>query len=361
MNFPARRDKRRENFSGGSESSVTLLRPGYSQSHSQEDPIQCDNSSSSTSRKLKNDLCRLARFGANITDAYSCFIFLPRHLLSPTPASPQYELELGGLHSLSNDVNIPCLIPQESGLIGWTAKHRRSIHVSPFERDSKTLGVYKEDQKLKSFIATPIRLRLTSHSQKTTTGVVACDSKKSFAFSKVQGKLLDDLSQEIANTVELNIGYCDPSQDSTSWKHFTSQSEALVDSLGANSVEVLRIDISDIQSLELASGLPRTLETMEALHRLILQALPPHFPLFRLPEGGCLTLVDKMMGAFYENKIQAIFNTLNIPSPLSISFHRTPLKTKRFRSCSLEQAISEAALPPHPSPIRQRGHFHEHS
>ncbi|MCB0332722.1 MAG: GAF domain-containing protein [Bdellovibrionales bacterium] len=322
--------------------------------------LATDNSSTSTSRKLRNDLCRLARFGANLTDAYSCFIFLPHHLLSTTGSSPEGKLELGGLHSLSNDVAIPCLISPESGLIGWTAKHRRSIHVSPFERDSRTLGVYKVDQQLKSFIATPIRLRLSSQSPNTTTGVVACDSKKSFAFSKVQGKLLDDLAHEIANTVELNIGYCDPSQDCTSWKHFISQSEALIDSIGVQNSEVLRIGISQIQSLEIASGLPSALDTLEALYRLIQQALPPHFPLFRLPEGGCLTIIDKMMGAYYQNKIQAIFNSLSLPSSLSISFHRNTLYKRRFRAIALEQAIAEAALPPHSSPIRQRGHFHEH-
>jgi hypothetical protein len=105
-------------------------------------------------------------------------------------------------------------IARGNGLIGWVAKHNRSIHVSPFERDSRTLGIYSEDQQLKSFIGIPVNLGAGNPSggasspsaggeESANVGVIACDSKKSFAFSKLQGKLLEDLAAEVSNTVRL--------------------------------------------------------------------------------------------------------------------------------------------------------------
>ena len=96
-------------------------------------------------------------------------------------------LELAGFHTLSNDIISNCVIPKGDGLIGWVSKHKQAIHVSPFERDSRTLGTYSRDQSLKSFIGIPVQIPVGSQLQ---YGVIACDSKKSYAFSETPGQTL---------------------------------------------------------------------------------------------------------------------------------------------------------------------------
>jgi hypothetical protein len=278
-------------------------------------------------KALRADLARLARFGANIADAHSCFIFLPRRLVlsaaeSATSANDEAAhlgrgeedlLMLGGLHSLSTDVFRECVLPRGSGLIGWVAKHNRSIHVSPFERDSRTLGVYSIDQQLKSFIGIPIPVASggavvgdETGEPNPSVGVVACDSKKAFAFSKVQGKLLEDLAREISRHVELTAVCTARSSFETSWDTFSARGERLLEALGPAAVDVVRLRPCNGVALERALGSGEMIALVERTYRLIEQALPPHSPIVRLPNGEMLFVVDNMMSSFYEGKIRAI-------------------------------------------------------
>ncbi|MCB0335560.1 MAG: hypothetical protein KDD62_04620, partial [Bdellovibrionales bacterium] len=52
---------------------------------------------------LRESLCRLARFGANITDSHSCFVFLPALPSGSqlTQAYSEKHIVLAGYHSLS--------------------------------------------------------------------------------------------------------------------------------------------------------------------------------------------------------------------------------------------------------------------
>lgn len=258
------------------------------------------------------DLYRLARFGANLSDAHSCFIFLPAELVARLTCSPSSDdkeqgraLVLTGFHSLSTDIVADCRLPRGSGLIGWVAKHRRSIHVSPFELDSRTLGMYHNDQQLKSFIGIPIPL-VPEQGQDLGAGVIACDSKKSFAFSKLQGKLLEDLAAEVANTLELLMVYSSQGQADVAWNTFVRRSEELGAALGHGSVDLLRLKLANFEVLEQRLGTAKALALADQVYRLFQQALPPHFPLVRLLNGDILVALDIMMGSFFENKFRAI-------------------------------------------------------
>jgi hypothetical protein len=292
----------------------------------------------SIEQQLRDCLQRMARLGANITDSHSCFVFLPLAYLQPGN-SVDTELAIGGSHSLCPDILDDCQIKKGSGLIGWVAKHCQPIHVSPFEHDSRTLGMYREDRQLKSFMGIPIRLKGDSGTT-TSTGVITCDSKKSFAFSKLQGKLLSDLAVEVAHSVNLILGQTDtnsfPSQE-----EFLARSRETLSTLGAQSVEIIRIKVRNYSRLELTLGSTETVALVQQLVRLIEQSLPPHFPHFLMPNGDLVIVMDNMMTSFYENRIKALAEHIQPDNcSLTLAFNKEPVFARRRADTSLEAAIT---------------------
>ncbi len=308
--------------------------------------------------QLKSDLCRLARFGANITDAHSCLIFLPHRLfrsyltdrenlieLKTTGKGAEVadHLELGGFHSLGNAILKGCRIEISSGLVGWVAKHKRTIHVSPFDHDSRTLGFYNDEQGLKSFIGVPIALDEVESYKGSLAGAIVCDSKKSFAFSKLQGKLLHDLSFEVSNLLKLTALNNSSFKQDNSWQSFISKAHALAESLTPHAVEVLRLRPLNFHELEHSLGTGKALRMADQIFRLIAQALPPHSPVTRLPNGDIIVVMDNMLTASFENKVRAMANHLSIEGgQLQIQFIRKNFRENRSRSFDLMRLISES-------------------
>lgn len=304
-------------------------------------------------KNFRKDLCRLARFGANISDSYSCFILLPNCVgtaFNPTAQSSNNLNEnpnddiliLAGGHSLSNEVIESATITRGSGLIGWVAKHQRSIHVSPFEHDSRTLGVYSRDQKLKSFIGIPVLLKDCLETK--VAGVIACDSKKSYAFSKLQGKLLEDLSREVTRTIQLSLQAVQQCGSSESWRQFIQKGHALVEGLGPESVQVIRIKTANYAQVESQIGTEATINYSDQVCRLIRQSLPAHAPSHKLPNGDLLLLVDNMMGGFYRNKVNALSSHLaGDNAKLLFHFVESPLARNSRSKSELEAAIASTS------------------
>lgn len=305
--------------------------------------------------QLEKDLHRLAAFGLNITDAHSCFIFVPPQILSSSPQpenlpdnsqndTPQF-LEIGGVSTLSQEVVEHCKIFLDSGLIGWVAKHARSIHVSPFEHDSRTLGVYSADQQLKSFIGIPVALGEPDYTGRCSlTGVIACDSKKSFAFSKLQGKLLENLAAEVANTITLHRRSQDTGAPQSNWDTFLENACSLGHSLGVLSLEIMRIRHSGFESLEQSLGTMKAIEITRQSHRLIQQALPPLYPSLILPNGDMVIALDTMMSSLIENKVRALCDHLSTDTArLEFEFIKNPMRKRKERSVHLETLVVETA------------------
>ncbi|MBX7145333.1 MAG: GAF domain-containing protein [Oligoflexia bacterium] len=321
---------------------------------------------------LRQELSRLARFGANIVDAHSCFILLPSAVLDlfasrVSLGAPNLKnsyrsdlLELAGYHSLSNDIVPGCIIPGESGLLGWVAKHQRPIHVSPFEHDSRTLGTYAHDQQLKSFMGVPISVRCSAQADLTHTGVVACDSKKAFAFSKLQGKLLEEFAAQVSETVQLHAALLENREPQQNWIGFLERAHQLADALSMESIEILRIRFQNASNIETRYGTSRLWELYEQVERLIQQALPPHFPLLRLPTGELLLVLDNMMTSFYEAKISAICSHLSSSrGALQPSFIKRSWKEKGCRNAPIEELISRSSESSETIEL-QRGMVYEH-
>ena len=298
---------------------------------------------------LKDSLNRLARFGANITDSHSCFLLLPPSFLGRDEESDT-TLVIGGYHSLCPDIVSNCTIRSGSGLIGWVAKHAQPIHVSPFEHDSRTLGMYRDDRELKSFIGTPILLKTAGSRAARGTGVIACDSKKSFAFSKLQGKLLSDLAEEVAATVAL-INARDEVSAFPSWNEFMIQAEQTLAAVGMQSVDAVRLRIGNFSDLERALGTDISLELVQQLYRLIQQSLPPHFPHFQMPNGDMLIVMDNMMTSFYENRITALAEHIQAKkAPILLQFNREAVYSRKRSDTTLTGAFQATVFRPEQTP-----------
>ncbi len=142
--------------------------------------------------KLEESLTSLVKLIANITESYSASIFV---------ADPKNKtLHSLAFQSLSRDYITNVQIPFGAGLVGWTAENKVRIAVCPFEHDSRTLLYYNNDQSLKSFIAVPI---MGKNSE--LVGVIACDSKKSYAFPKITEKLLQDCAIQANLLIDLHL------------------------------------------------------------------------------------------------------------------------------------------------------------
>ena len=147
--------------------------------------------SSTQGFSLETYLKQMAQLIANITESYTAAIFIADET--------DRVLRPAGIHTLSRDFVSSIEIGFGSGLVGWTAENRARISVCPFERDATTLLYYSCDQHLKSFIAIPVM----DESKQKLLGVIACDSKKSYAYAKVTEKILGDCAAQTAAVIEL--------------------------------------------------------------------------------------------------------------------------------------------------------------
>lgn len=331
--------------------------------------------------RFAEDLHRLARFGAEIADSFGCYILLPEQILmksarasasNPLAVSEasvdEVSLILAAFHSMSGDVMPYARISGDAGLITWVAKHGRAIHVSPFDRDSRSLGIYSLDQQLKSFIGIPMALEIDApagQAGEQAIGVIACDSKKPFAFSKLHGRLIENLAKEVANTVRLSLFGAAAGQTLGQWSTFISRAEALLQSLGRSSVDLMRIRFNNFTELETALGTATATALTDQVQRLIEQTPPPHCPTFTLANGDILLVADNMLSGFLRNKIEAIaghctaMQRTNVTGrhkaaaddlKLQLGFQICSLGGKRLRAASLEEAIRSSAVDDNESP-----------
>lgn len=142
--------------------------------------------------RLEQSLDKLAKLISNITESHTTAIFV---------ADQQAKI-LHSLahHSLSRDYIENVEIPYGCGLVGWTAENKVRITVCPFEHNARTLLYYPTDQGLKSFIAVPILDK-----NNDLIGVIACDSKKNYAFAKITEKILTDCAIQAQLLIELHL------------------------------------------------------------------------------------------------------------------------------------------------------------
>ncbi len=296
---------------------------------------------SQEAESFASDINRIAALAANLLEAHSVVVFLPASSCGQLVEDTDRNLLIPvGVHTLSPTSILAKGLSLESGLIGWVAKNKKSIHVSPFERDSRVLGFYKEDLMLKSLIGVPIALK----DRNDICGVMLADSKKSFAFSKLQGKLLEDLAVQVSRTIALHNNSQKQPDIKTSWNQFISSADKFADSNGRNEIAAVRIRATNISEFESRFGLIQTCSFLQQVYRLISQSLPPHCPTFVTPLGEYVMLIDSMTTDLYTNKILALTEYTKLHGMnLQIEF-RARAFPRGERTLSLEHLINLTAF-----------------
>ncbi len=290
---------------------------------------------------LSTDINRIAALAANLLEAHSVVVFLPQSSSGQVvPEDDRNLLIPVGIHTLAPSMILAKGLSLDAGLIGWVAKNKKSIHVSPFERDSRVLGFYKEDLLLKSLIGVPIALKDRSD----ICGVMLADSKKSFAFSKLQGKLLEDIAVQVSRTIVLHNNTQKQPDIKNAWNQFIGNADKFAESNGRNDIAAVRIRATNMSEFESRFGLIQSCSFLQQVYRLISQSLQPHCPTFVTPLGEYVMLIDSMTTDLYTNKILALTEYTKLHGVnLQIEF-RARAFPRGERSMSLEHLINLTAF-----------------
>jgi hypothetical protein len=304
--------------------------------------------------QIREDLKKLARLGANISEAHTSAIFLPTGLIdrsAPSAGSSgdgeaTRSIELVAVQSLSQGLSRDCRIQVGGGLLGWVAQHGRSIHVAPFDLDSSTLGLYSDAEAIKSLVAVPIPMPSGESegriSSPTPAGVLMCDSRRAVSFTKVQIKHLEDLAVQVSRLLFWALVKRDTTSVESSWESFRLKLDQLADAIGAQSIEIIRISVATFAQVERECGVSAAVQQSEQFMRLVQQALPPHFPLVRLPNGDILIALDNMMSAFFQHKLKTLANHLNSGArPFSVSLQGFPARLARAQGFDLDLILQQ--------------------
>lgn len=333
--------------------------------------------------QIREDLKKLARLAASVSEAHTSAIFLPTGLFdaaqgsrqtttspsrsrfgaaslaglgrtSPTNATEAshevgegaVSIDLVALHSSSTVLAKDCRIPVGIGLLGWVSQHGRSIHVAPFDLDSSTLGLYAEREPLKSLVAVPIPMPVEGGDERVNspqpTGVLMCDSKRSVSFNKVQIKLLEDIAIQISRLLYWALVRDEVTTVESSWESFRFKLDQLADAIGSQSIEVVRVSIDTFVQTENDHGVSSAVHQSEQFLRLAQQALPPHFPLVRLPNGDIVIALDNMMSTFFQHKLRTLANHVGTESrPFSVSLQSFPARATRAQGVDIDCILQQ--------------------
>lgn len=283
----------------------------------------------------KLQLLKIVQSGSTISNVLSSLLFLPIRYPEVTGAT---DLELAVSSSNREDQLQPQQVEIGEGPIGWVAEQNRPrLYSDPDPRDYRLYPSLL----IKSIVAFPVLLS-GAH---TARGVIAFDSLKSHAFGKRHLVTLRDLALEIAETLNTNVR-AQLALRPSSWESFLKRGERLLEALGGDGVEMIRVHITN--DAETSSRLGRELweESKERFLRLVEQTLPPHFPICRLHDGDIAILVDNLMSSFFKKKIEAV--AAKTPEPghcFKIRFVCKDGRSFGMGSIDLEQLLHETELP----------------
>jgi hypothetical protein len=249
-----------------------------------------------------------------------------------------------------------CRIQVGSGLLGWVAEHGRPIHIAPFDADSSTLGLYADSEQLKSLAALPVPMPAECRDAHEHHGVLMCDSKRPFPFSKMQVKYLEDVTTEVSRLLFWALFKREPTALESSWESFVSRAEGLASAIGNDSVEFLRLSFESFAEMERIVGISGAVRRSDQFFRLVQQALPPHFPVTRLPQGDILIALDDMMSAFFQNKIQTLVKHLNDEQKgFGVSITVFATKGNRGRSLDIDSILQPKTITAKEEPQKALG------
>lgn len=285
---------------------------------------------------LKNYMQNIAKLASNITNAHSTFIFLPKEQ-DNFQKNTNNILELIAYDSKETIKNSKISINIDSTIIGYVARHKKAIHISPFDRDSKHIGINYTQEKLQSILALPIII--DEYNDKI--GVLFCDSQKTFAFTKEQCLILNALTSQITSIYELHK-LTQTTTNKSDWNTFIKKSNKMIATLKPSCVDILRIKLSNLEEIEAHLGTGKTISIIEIIEKLIAQSIPPESTMFRLPSGDIVVILDNMITNHVENKILAIVRRISVSqkTDIKLEFSKRSCKALKHEEYKLEELIS---------------------
>lgn len=254
--------------------------------------------------KTSQLLIQLVRIGSIATASTGCFLFLPSRF--PDVAFGE-DLSLFAGWSVER-FNEDAFVTAGSGAIGWVSKHEEPIQSQMFENELGT-ELYRNEPSEREIIAFPVPIQVPPGTAPTRAGVVIADRHaSSVPYTSREEEILAGLARHISSVLALwrDTQEHMESDKRSSWEHFLGQVRELRSALGDGSLEVIRMRSSNFAAIEKQVGTADAVAIVEQFERLVAQALPPQFPLFRLPDGDLLIVFDKMMRSFFEAKLNEL-------------------------------------------------------
>jgi hypothetical protein len=335
------------------------------------------------SNLIRDDLQEVARLVSVISGAHSTAIFLPTELVGQPSSSAlsrssltqrdirdaiplkqvvqpgidpkAASIDLIAVHSHSKLVK-DCRVQVGHGLLGWVAEQGRPIHLAPCDGSSSALAMYVDQEPIKSLVAVPIftqpllgtaypRHPNSPHTGPLASGpcgVLMCDSTQVDGFTNSQVKILEQFASTIQKLLSWAQKAGHGAQVETSWELFKQKTTELGDAIGHGSVEILRIRLDTLRTLESVGGISLAVQLSEQFVRLAQQAVPPHFPCIRLPDGDVALAVDDMMSGFFQQKLQTLANHLSASDkPLQISIECYRAKLAAGGQCNVDATLQQ--------------------
>lgn len=286
--------------------------------------------SSRTPTSLTTTLDRAVRVAHAIKNTWSACIFLPAGY-PEVPDAKDFQLEAFCTNG-QGLVNGTFLDRMRSP-VGWVAQQRSTVHLPSLECGTESLGYYIKDEGVRSFAGFPINLP-----DSDLCGVLTLDAREPDAFCVSELAAGADLAQLIS------LSICQQTVNEVTssrmlWVSFVERAVALGASLGLEALDLLRVKLLPFTELEKNLGTYQALKSFDQALQLLENSLPNQFPIFRLPSGDILLLVDGLMTRFFEDKIRLLLSEVsskngiqpvtstqsNVHSSLLLGFNRSKL------------------------------------
>jgi hypothetical protein len=172
-----------------------------------------------------------------------------------------------------------------------------------------------------------------------------CDSLQAQAFTNNHVKLLEQVAALTKRLLFWVQNTFQVTHVEASWDFFKHKLSELGGAIGHTSVEILRLSITSLPELQQRAGLSAAVQLTEQFSRLAQQALPPHFPLVRLPNGDTLIAVDNMMSSFFQAKLHNLANHLHTAArPLTLAIERYSARLGPNGQCNLDLTLQQQPL-----------------
>ena len=115
---------------------------------------------------------------SNVMEAYTTSLFV-------VDEEKNNYLKLYSYLSFSKKLVKNCTLSPGEGIVGWVFREQKPVLAAHFDRSTKTLKFYSEDEEIKSLMAVPLPEKM---------GVLCVDSKKSYRFTEEREKIFRQMA-----------------------------------------------------------------------------------------------------------------------------------------------------------------------